>query len=230
MEPIIATILLVAIVVVLAAVLYALVAGLTSSGVGTKQIGSAFAVGGPTSSKCPATYTYATNGCLAGDYFYNLTVETAGPNFGSVLFEVRTSGGGVYTAAGVGGFTILTITGKVAAQMTTASATLAMTSSFRYVRSLAGLQRRRMWSIDPVLEPLYHRGRHGHGQPHGPFLSVRGDWDGVCTPVQHRRSVYRSVRRAVRAALHGKWVHRGAAGALPRTEVGRRTAIDLAVC
>ncbi len=129
-EPIIATILLVAIVVVLAAVLYALVAGLTSSGVGTKQIGSAFAVGGPTSSKCPATYTYATNGCLAGDYFYNLTVETAGPNFGSVLFEVRTSGGGVYTAAGVGGFTILTITGKVAAQMTTASATLAMTSSF----------------------------------------------------------------------------------------------------
>jgi hypothetical protein len=129
-EPIIATILLVAIAVVLAAVLYALVAGLTGGGVGPKPIGSTFAVGGPTYSKCPATYTYATNGCLAGDYFYNLTVETAGPTFASVLFEVQTSAGTVYAATGVGGFTILTISGKVAAQMTTASAMLAMTSSF----------------------------------------------------------------------------------------------------
>jgi flagellin-like protein len=129
-EPIIATILLVAITVVLAAVLYALIAGLTGGGAGTEPIGSAFAVGSPTSSKCIAAFSYATNGCLAGDYFYNLTVETSGPTFASVLFEVQTSAGTVVTAAGVGGFTILTITGKVAAQMTTMSATLAMTSTF----------------------------------------------------------------------------------------------------
>ncbi|MGP8149067.1 MAG: archaellin/type IV pilin N-terminal domain-containing protein [Thermoplasmata archaeon] len=129
-SPIIATILLVAISVVLAAVLYALISGLTGGGVGSRPIGSAFDAGSPMASKCTASYAYAANGCQGGDYVYNLTVETTGPTFASVLFEVRTSAGAVFTTGGVGGFTILTITGKVAAQMTTATAALAMTSTF----------------------------------------------------------------------------------------------------
>ena len=129
-SPIVATILLVAITVVLAAVLYALISGLTGGGVGSRPIGSAFDAGSPMASKCTASYSYAANGCQGGDYVYNLTVETTGPTFASVLFEVQTSAGTVYAATGVGGFTILTISGKVAAQMTTASAMLAMTSSF----------------------------------------------------------------------------------------------------
>jgi len=129
-SPIIATILLVAITVVLAAVLYVLISGLTTGGVGSKPIGSAFSAGSPTPSICLATYTYATNGCKAADYIYTLTVETTGAAFGNVLFEVKTSSGAIDVAASVGGFSIMSIAAVVVAQMTTASTTLAMTSVF----------------------------------------------------------------------------------------------------
>jgi len=129
-SPIIATILLVAITVVLAAVLYVLISGLTTGGVGSKPIGSAFSAGNPVSSICGAASTYAGKGCLTGDYVYTLTVETTGAAFGNVLFEVKTAGGAIDVAASVGGFTVLTVGGTIAAQMTTASTTLAMTATF----------------------------------------------------------------------------------------------------
>src|SRR5580658_5028567 len=100
-SPIIATILLVAITVVLAAVLYVLVAGLTH-GPGTTPIGSAFATGHPTGGTCAAGSAQTlgaapiTGGCKAGDFTYTLTVETSTVSMGSVLFEVRTGSGTVY--------------------------------------------------------------------------------------------------------------------------------------
>ncbi|MGA8604587.1 MAG: archaellin/type IV pilin N-terminal domain-containing protein, partial [Thermoplasmata archaeon] len=68
MSPIIATILLVAITVVLAAVLYVLISGLSSGGVGSKPIGSAFSAGNPTTASKCGTGTYLLNGCLTNDY------------------------------------------------------------------------------------------------------------------------------------------------------------------
>ncbi len=138
-SPIIATILLVAITVVLAAVLYVLISGLTTGGVGSKPIGSAFSAGSAVLFKEPvaAANTYAAAGCLGtavatDDYCYSLTVETTGATFGNVLFEVKTSSGAIDLAASAGGFSVMTISGTVAAQMTPASTTLAMTSTFGY--------------------------------------------------------------------------------------------------
>ncbi|MGA7476502.1 MAG: archaellin/type IV pilin N-terminal domain-containing protein [Thermoplasmata archaeon] len=135
-SPIIATILLVAITVVLAAVLYVLISGLTGGGVGSKPIGSAFSAGSAIMWKqtVGAGNTYAATGCngvTTADYCYTLTVETTGATFSNVLFEVKTSTGAIAAATtGVGGFSVLNIAGNVVAQMTTASATLAMTATF----------------------------------------------------------------------------------------------------
>ncbi len=142
-SPIIATILLVAITVVLAAVLYVLISGLTSGGVGSKPIGGAFSAGNPVSGKCPTGNSYAlvtmtttTYGCLAADYIYTLTVETTGAAFGNTLFEVKTATGAIDTTAGANGFTVLTIGSLVAAQ-SPASTTLAMTATFGTFNTVA---------------------------------------------------------------------------------------------
>jgi len=130
-SPIIATILLVAITVVLAAVLYVLISGLTGGGVGSKPIGSSFAAGNPISSKCPSG-SYTANGCLSADYTYVLTIETTGATFASVEFEVKTATGSIYAAASAGGFTVLNVGGAVAAQSTVSVTpfAVAMTTTF----------------------------------------------------------------------------------------------------
>jgi flagellin-like protein len=130
-SPIIATILLVAITVVLAAVLYVLISGLTGGGVGSKPIGSAFTVGpnpSPGAAFCAASSTYVGKGCLTNDWTYTLTVESSTVDFGNVIFEVKTAAGAVDTVTGAGGFTLLTISGAVAAQ-SAAGTTMAMTSA-----------------------------------------------------------------------------------------------------
>jgi len=99
-SPIIATILLVAITVVLAAVLYVLISGLTK-GPGNTPLGSAFAAGNPTL----LTGTATTNviGCKTGDYCYTLTIEQAssGLTLSSLGLEVRTSAGIAATITGI---------------------------------------------------------------------------------------------------------------------------------
>ncbi len=136
-SPIIATILLVAITVVLAAVLYVLISGLTH-GPGNTPIGSAFTVGSATPSTCKTGSTYATNGCLGGDNIYTLSIASSTVTFGSVQFEVKDSAGAVVALTkGVGGFSVLTITGTVAAQSGAASATMAMTGTFATYPSTA---------------------------------------------------------------------------------------------
>jgi len=80
-------------------------------------IGSAFAVGNPVLGQCSAGDSFAVNGCNAGDYTYTLTIEISSVEFGNVLFTVRTASGSNYTVLpGSGGFSIVAITGEVAAQ------------------------------------------------------------------------------------------------------------------
>ncbi len=125
-SPIIATILLVAITVVLAAVLYVLISGLTH-GTGGTPIGSAFTAGNPILTQQGAT---AGTGCAVHDYCYTLTIESSSVTFGSVQFEVKSSGGSVYTANTAGGFAILNVAGKGVAYSNVTAAGLAMSSGF----------------------------------------------------------------------------------------------------
>ena len=137
-SPIIATILLVAITVVLAAVLYVLISGLTGGGVGSKPIGSAFTAGNPILGTCAAgsaqtvpPVAATTGGCHVGDYIYTLTVESSTIAFGSALFEVKTSAGSIFGAATAnGGFAIVNIGNVVVADYVT-GATLAMTTTWQ---------------------------------------------------------------------------------------------------
>ena len=105
-SPIIATILLVAITVVLAAVLYVLVIGFTHGG-GTATLGTALAMGsaaesGLTTCKLSGYGTFTMNAappaCAASgaNYFYNFTPSSASSlTLSQLSFSVQTSTGGV---------------------------------------------------------------------------------------------------------------------------------------
>jgi archaeal type IV pilus assembly protein PilA len=141
-SPIIATILLVAITVVLAAVLYVLISTLTH-GPGATPIGSAFAAGNVRSGTC-ASGTVATTGCKAGDFIETLTIEQSTVTFGSVLFEVITqSTGSAYacpTGASACSFAVVN-TGSVAVAWTAniaAGGAMVMSASFPTANYLAG--------------------------------------------------------------------------------------------
>jgi archaeal type IV pilus assembly protein PilA len=103
-SPIIATILLVAITVVLAAVLYVLISGLTR-GPGNTPLGSAFAAGSANLITVPSTGTGV--GCstpAAGtEYCYTLTIEQAstGLTLSSIGFEVRTTAGTAFAVKSI---------------------------------------------------------------------------------------------------------------------------------
>src|SRR5579863_1305301 len=101
-SPIIATILLVAITVVLAAVLYILISGLTK-GPGNTPIGTALALGSPAE---------ASN--AAANHWYNFSVQSAGGGLtlGSLAFQVQTSSGGIVTLPGGAAITVLGLTGN----------------------------------------------------------------------------------------------------------------------
>ena len=127
-SPIIATILLVAITVVLAAVLYVLISGLTH-GPGSTPIGSAFSTGTPVASTCTAGFTLAANGCIGGHFIYTMAVGTSTVTFGSVLFQVKTPAGAVFANVGVASFAVMPIAGAPSATyMVAAAAGLSMTS------------------------------------------------------------------------------------------------------
>src|SRR5208282_669689 len=131
--------LLVAITVVLAAVLYVLISGLTGGGVGSKPIGTAITVGpnpSPSATKCSA----AAGACLgAADYTYILTVESSSVNFGNVLFQVKTAAGAAFVGTATSGFTILSTSNAIAASWTSAAAALAMPASGWTVYGIAGI-------------------------------------------------------------------------------------------
>jgi archaeal type IV pilus assembly protein PilA len=128
-SPIIATILLVAITVVLAAVLYVLISGLTH-GPGNTPIGSAFSFGTPVSSTCSAAQATA-HLCVSGDFIYTVPVGTSTVTFASVLLEVKTGTGATFVNTGAASFSVETIGGTAAAYSTIgAGAGLAMTATW----------------------------------------------------------------------------------------------------
>jgi flagellin-like protein len=97
-SPIIATILLVAITVVLAAVLYILISGLTK-GPGNTPIGTTLAVGKPID---------ASN---AANNWYNLTISSAGTGltYASLNFQVQTTSNGIVNV-GASTITVVAVT------------------------------------------------------------------------------------------------------------------------
>ena len=111
-SPIIATILLVAITVVLAAVLYILISGLTK-GPGNTPIGTAVGFGNPNLVQGGAGATFAP--CKAADYCYQITIASAsGINPSSVNVQVKTSGALTWSGiAGGGGASFTDIKGAV---------------------------------------------------------------------------------------------------------------------
>jgi flagellin-like protein len=139
-SPIIATILLVAITVVLAAVLYVLISGLTH-GPGNTPIGTAFAAGNPTSGTTPAADT-GTGTCAAGtttlaaaikpsEWTYTLTVESSTVTFAGVGMEVKSAAGSPLATAG--GIYITNPAGNVVAcALFAAGAGFATTSGWTY--------------------------------------------------------------------------------------------------
>jgi flagellin-like protein len=103
-SPIIATILLVAITVVLAAVLYVLISGLIH-GPGNTPIGSALGLGGAT------LFTGAGQTGCAGDFCYKVAITSAadGITVGSMTLAIRTTGGTNLVITGTGSATIVSI-------------------------------------------------------------------------------------------------------------------------
>ena len=101
-SPIIATILLVAITVVLAAVLYILISGLTK-GPGNTPIGTALALGTPV----PATNKWA--------HWYNATVASAGGGItmGATNWQFKTPSGSIVSPAANWTLNVLSITATV---------------------------------------------------------------------------------------------------------------------
>lgn len=132
---IIATILLVAIVVVLAAILYILVAGL-SHGPGSTPIGFAFAASHPVSGMCAPGSRQTigaaaiTGGCKSGDFVYRLNVEESTVDFGNVIFEVKTASGSVYGAGSATASFAVLDSGSHVAAISLTGVTIAMTTTW----------------------------------------------------------------------------------------------------
>jgi flagellin-like protein len=123
-SPIIATILLVAITVVLAAVLYILIQQYTSHGSSGVPLGSALAFG----TSADASWTCASGtpaSCLASGaaLSYNFTVESASSTLtiGNVIFQLKTSGNTIVSTANVA-VAILNVQGAVEGVYTLSSA------------------------------------------------------------------------------------------------------------
>jgi flagellin-like protein len=122
-SPIIATILLVAITVVLAAVLYILISGLTK-GPGNTPLGTSLALNKPVEAQKGAGAT--TNN------WYNFSVESAGGGIvlNNINFQVVTSTGGIVTPAAAWTLNVLNLGGTVIGtySLTTAAWTLGGTT------------------------------------------------------------------------------------------------------
>ena len=97
-SPIIATILLVAITVVLAAVLYVLISGLTSGGANQVPIGTTFAFGAGSASQVTVAPSGATvcPGTITAGTCYTIAIGTAGGSAttGNIHFNVLKNGAG----------------------------------------------------------------------------------------------------------------------------------------
>jgi flagellin-like protein len=131
-SPIIAMILLVAITVILAAVLYVLVTGLVH-GPASKPIAESFLITSPTAGTCWTAGVTAHVCGVKGNQLYNFTIqEAASVTLGDILLEVRTATGSVYHNSLAAAFAVMKIgsTTPVAYYTIAAASGLAMTKTF----------------------------------------------------------------------------------------------------
>jgi flagellin-like protein len=107
-SPIIATILLVAITVVLAAVLYILISGLTK-GPGNTPLGTALAMAAP------------NEGTAGTGHWYNFSVQSAGGGLtlGSIQLQIQTPSGGIVTWPAGSTVNMVGLTGNTVGTYTT---------------------------------------------------------------------------------------------------------------
>ena len=92
-----------------------------------------FVLGFPILATCPAGYTFAVNGCLAGDFVYAIPVAGSVVTFGDVLFHVGTRNATVYVATGGAlGFSILNATSAIAAQYSAPGGAMSMTANWTF--------------------------------------------------------------------------------------------------
>jgi len=103
--------------------------GTTGTHFPSRPIGSGFAAGDPRLGTCPRNATYASSGCFAGDYVYNLTIFAGATSFAEVEFEVTNATGSVAWLFSDGGFSIINRTGVVQAS-STPSVQLEMTGTW----------------------------------------------------------------------------------------------------
>jgi flagellin-like protein len=148
-SPIIATILLVAITVVLAAVLYVLISGLASHGSASAPLGSELALG-PATSMTGSTTTPAW--CASGHGCYSVTIASASTSLklGEVAFAVKESTGSTHAVSGgTGQFDVVNSKGTVIANSTSIAAGQPLeVSSWTYA---AGFSSSTMWSSQLTL-------------------------------------------------------------------------------
>jgi flagellin-like protein len=135
-SPIIATILLVAITVVLAAVLYILISGLTK-GPGNTPLGTALALG------TPLEASKATNN------WYNFSVQSAGGGLilNNLQFQVQTPTGGIVPATGSWTLTVLGLTG-------TSVGTYSMTTNSWTAGGTTAVSSQQQIALNAVSTPL----------------------------------------------------------------------------
>lgn len=93
-----------------------------------------FVVGNPTAGICTSGSSFATRGCIAGDFVYNLSIEASSITFGEVLFHIETPYGTLYVASGpYSGFAILNSNGSLVALYQTVGGVMNMTEGWNYV-------------------------------------------------------------------------------------------------
>jgi len=134
-SPIIATILLVAITVVLASILYVLVSGLSHGGVLRPSIGTAFEITSPVAGTCWTAGVTSHICGKVGNRLFNFTVQTASSvTLGDILLVVKTPTGSVYSNPNAGAFAVmkLGLATPLAYYTFAVGAGLAMTSQFTY--------------------------------------------------------------------------------------------------
>lgn len=95
--------------------------------------GMELSVGNPSAGSCPARDTFVMDGCAAGEYVYNITIESSTVPFGSIVFHVATQIGTPYAPKlGASGFSILNASGAISAQYATTGGPMSMSGDWTY--------------------------------------------------------------------------------------------------
>ena len=144
---IVAVLLVSAMAIILAAILYVLIAGIVHGGSEAPSIGTAFAAGVTTvgnqvgtggATTCGLTTTTASSAIAAGDWVYTLSVQSSSVSLGDVLFQVRNATGSLDTSAV--GFFVINNAGQVVACAGTTAAPVrgSMSATLPFVYPTAG--------------------------------------------------------------------------------------------